>query len=256
MKNVKLFGLLILGSLMFAIGCNDDDEDPDPQPTPVSDVNFDFEYRVGSETFQAGQTYTLDGVDVKFDRAYFYIGGIKMENAAGDMVEQKDKYIIVTEPGSYSIGEFTAGDYTGGEFFVGVAPEENSQSEDDFTSRPDDDPLAMQDPSMHWNWNAGYRFLRVDGQIDTDGDGTFETVLQYHIGRDQYLVNLSYDKAVTLAEGANSVEFVFDFAGLFDGIDLSVEHETHTIISDDPAKDETELVEAVIANYPKAFLIK
>ncbi len=37
-------------------------------------------------------------------------------------------------------------------FFVGVDPESNNQSEDDFTSRPADDPLSEQVPSMHWNW--------------------------------------------------------------------------------------------------------
>ncbi|MBK7304311.1 MAG: hypothetical protein IPI90_13940 [Saprospiraceae bacterium] len=28
-----------------------------------------------------------------------------------------------------------------------------------------DSPLAFQDPSMHWGWTSGYRFIALEGMI-------------------------------------------------------------------------------------------
>ena len=227
MTNSKLLLLALMSATLFFTSC-DDDETTIQEGT----VNMMFEYKVGEDAFEIGKTYTIGGTAVQFDLANFYVGGITFMPEHGDggtPVSVDGKYLLVTpDAGAQEVTTLEAGHWHEVEFFVGVAPEENSQSEEDFTTRPADDPLAMQDPPMHWNWNTGYRFVRIDGMVDTDGDGTVETLMAFHLGTDAFLTNLSYEIHKDVEDGANMVHFEFDFEKLFEGIDLSTEYVTHT----------------------------
>ena len=108
----------------------------------------------------------------------------------------------------------------------------------------------MQTPAMHWNWNAGYRFLRVDGLVDTDGDGTPSDILEIHIGTDNFLT----EAAVMLQKDAedndqNIIELEFDIANLFTDIDLTTENITHT-------GDYPDLAIKIKDNIPTSFTKK
>jgi hypothetical protein len=111
---------------------------------------------------------------------------------------------------------------------VGVDPVTNAQTEMDFTSRQPSDPLSIKDPDMHWNWMTGYKFLRVDGDADTDGDGTVDTGIAYHIGSDPFLKNYEISKTIPLKNGQNTMYFTLDLNIFFNGVDLSTELDTHT----------------------------
>ena len=229
MKHTKLLLLALISATLFFTACEDDNSEPTIQE---GTVNMMFEYKVGEEAFEIGKTYTIGGTAVQIDLANFYVGGITLMPEHGDggtPVSLDGKYLLVTpDAGAQELATIETGHWHEIEFFVGVGPTENSQSESDFTNRPSDDPLAIQEPPMHWNWNAGYRFIRVDGMVDTDGDGTVETLMQFHIGTDAFLTNLSYEIHKDVEEGANMVHFEFDLEKAFEGIDLKTEYETHT----------------------------
>lgn len=228
MNNFKLLFLALIGATLFFTACDDDDEPSIQEGT----VNMMFEYKVGDEAFEAGKTYTIGGTAVQIDIANFYVGGITFmpeEGDGGAPVSVDGKYLLVTaNSGAQEVTTLETGHWHEIEFFIGVGPEENSQSEEDYTTRPADDPLAIQSPPMHWNWNTGYRFVRIDGMVDTDGDGTVETLMELHLGTDPFLTNLSYTIHKDVEEGANMVHFQFDLEKAFEGIDLRTEHETHT----------------------------
>ena len=118
-------------------------------------------------------------------------------------------------------------------------------STEDFTTRAPSDPLAAQDYQMHWNWNTGYKFLRVDGRSDTDGDGVVDTDITYHIGSDPLLSNLNF----ALENLSEEVTIEFDLAKLFAGVDFTVDIDTHT-------GNNLPLAQKLVANYSTAFSIK
>ena len=149
-------------------------------------------------------------------------------------------YILVKpEKTQHQITDLDAGRYSTVQFFVGIDDKENDQSEDDFTSRASGDPLAMDNPSMHWGWNGGYKYIRIDGMTDTDGDGTPETPLAFHLGNFEMfelITNFQFPIQNDFEGGSNSLEFEVDLAKLFTEIDLSTQTDTHVFNNVDLAK--------------------
>ncbi|MEZ4938778.1 MAG: MbnP family protein [Crocinitomicaceae bacterium] len=49
-------------------------------------------------------------------------------------------------------------------------------------------PLAPQVPTMHWGWTGGYNFLVLEGNIDTDGNGSLDGFFEFHcVGDDSFI---------------------------------------------------------------------
>lgn len=234
MKTSKILFLTLLSATLIFSACDDD------EPTiNEGTVNMMFEYKVGEDAFETGKVYEINGTAVQFDLVNFYVGGIEFKPEHGDdtaPVSVDGKYLLVTpDAGAQEVATIPTGHWHTAKFYIGVGAEENGQSEADFTSRDADDPLSVQTPPMHWNWNSGYRFVRIDGSVDTDGDGTPETTMEIHLGTDAYLTEVSYDIHKDIEAGSNMVHFEFDVAKALGGIDLSQEHETHTFDNEELA---------------------
>ncbi|MFK7932809.1 MAG: MbnP family protein [Saprospiraceae bacterium] len=239
MKNFKSPTLLSF-LLLFALGFTSCDND-----SFSGEVDMTFNLAVDGEAFQTGTTYTLNGTAVEFTNFGFYIGGISFAGEEAESVFQ-DKYLLVTPDNTnFTIGELSKDTYSELSFFVGVDPATNSMSTEDFTTRASSDPLAANDFQMHWNWNSGYKFLRVDGMSDTDGDGVVDTGITYHIGSDALLeyVNLNLENL------SEEVNIEFDFAKLFAGVDFTTDIDTHT-------GNNLPLAQKLVANYSTAFSLK
>ncbi len=221
---IKYFSLAIILAL-FGLACSkDNDSEPD-----MATLAFAFDFHVDGESLELGKDYTINGTTVSFDVANFYIGGIELEQANGTTIGLQNQYLLAGLDNTATLnGEIEVSDISKARFFVGVDPTTNSQSETDFTSRPSNDPLGIQDPAMHWNWNTGYKFLRMDGNTDTDGDGVTETGVAYHLGSDPMLKNFDLTTQIDLEGGENTLTFSFDLATFFTGVDLSTELDTHT----------------------------
>jgi hypothetical protein len=246
MKNLKLL-LLIAATAVFTMtftACDDDDTKMDAEEGAVSMM---FEYAVNGAPFDTATVYEINGTAVKFSIANFYVGGIELMPEEGDAIAVEDKYLLVTpDAGMQEVTTVNTGHYHMAKFFIGVDPETNSQTEDDFTSRDADDPLSIQFPAMHWNWNSGYRFLRIDGRVDTDGDGTVDETMAFHLGTNPMLKEVQYMVHKDVEKGGNMLHFEFDLARLLAGIDLSTDYVTHT-------GNNLPLAEQVRDNIPTAF---
>ena len=245
---LSLFFILTVFSITWTSCDKDDNPTPDPDPEKTT-LEFHFDYVVNGDALVIDDVYTLDGVAVSFNVANFYVGGLRLMNEAGEMTMLEDLYLLVKpDQTEFDLGEITSDHYHMTRFNVGILADDNDQSEDDFTMRDGNvDPLGMQLPSMHWGWNAGYRFMRVDGLVDADGDGTPESAMEFHIGTDNLLTEamVMIHKEVE-AEKTNIVEIQVDLAKLFTDIDLSTDNITHT-------GDGLELAQKVAANIPSAF---
>jgi len=231
--NLKQSFLLLLafGLVTSFYSCDDDDTISKTE----SDVSFAFDYSMGEEEFAYDQVFDLDGTKVSFQAVQFYVGGIKLHPEEGDAVYVDGKYLLVKpNSGPQEIVTLEKKHYHMAEFFIGVDAEDNDQTEDDFDSRSDDDPLARQlDVPMHWNWNSGYIFVRVDAMVDLDGDDQPETPMEYHLGTNNFKRDISLLIHTDVEEDTQDITFNLDVATLFAGLDLSVNYSMHT--GDDPA---------------------
>lgn len=230
--NQLIFGLLFVAVLMTFNSCDDDDA-----TRLDSDLSFQFDYSFADEEFNYNQVYDLNGTAVSFQTVQFYVGGIKLHPEEGDALDVEGKYLLVKpSSGAQEVVTVDKKHYHMAEFFVGVSPEDNDQTEDDFDMRDaETDPLARQnDPPMNWNWAAGYLFVRIDGMVDLDGDGTPETAMEYHLGKDNFLRTVSLIINTDVEQDQQTIAFDFNVAALFTGIDVSETYSMHT--GDAPAE--------------------
>lgn len=229
---MKISYLLIfsISAILFSsTGCK---KDSDGDPTQAY-LNFLLDFNVNGEPLEFNKEYEINGTKMTFIATNFYMGGIKFTQANGDVINLSNQYLLAGLKNGGSINEPLAiSNISRVQFFIGVDSITNMMSENDFTSRPSTDPLGMQDPSMHWSWNTGYRFLRVDGKSDTDGDGTPETPVEYHLGNNNMLKNIDMSTNVTMVAGENDMYIGFDMAKFFTGVDVSTELVTH--VGDNP----------------------
>ena len=80
---------------------------------------------------------------------------------------------------------------------------------------------------MYWaDWNS-YIFLKLEGTMDTDGDGMFDDVnFVYHVGSDPTYEQVNINKGITLAKDQDMALVVeLDVEKLFvrDGAYLDIE---------------------------------
>lgn len=239
--------LFLAISLVSFNACNKDDDDT----VDVAEVEFHFDYLVNGQAYTPGQVYDINGTNVSFENVNFYIGDMAFARTSGNQTTFSGDHLLITpDAGAQAVGEVAPGSFNQLSFFVGVAEDANNQTEEDFTNRKDPDPLAEQTPSMHWSWNSGYKFIRIDGSVDTDGDGTPETGMQFHLGNNDRRATLQFQGAYDLATGKNIMNFEFDIAKLFANIDLSTNYSFHT------TPTETATADTFVANLANALSLK
>jgi len=245
MKKNWFLLLVMIGAGLVIFSCKDDDNTPPGIPEIVpTQVSLEIQTRVGSEIYIPGNKYDINGSQLQIDVAQFYLGNIELDGGNEDY--DIDKYFIGGGSENKFFLDSIKSDRYEIDFGIGVEPDLNSQTTEDFTTRADGDPLGIQDPSMHWNWNTGYKFLRIDGLVDTNGDGTFETAVQYHIRSDAYYKELESQQQVSIEGENDTITLRFDIAGLFKDIDISNGLSTHV-------GDNKELADKLLDNYTEAF---
>ncbi len=225
MKNLLLFAFVTLSVTALFVGCKKDSDD---QPDMV-ELSLAFDFKVGDQDLVLGNDYEINGTMINFEAANYYVGGLSMIQENGTNIDLSQNYLLAGIGNTAAIqGNIEVSNLTQASFFVGVDATTNMQSEADFTSRPTGDALGLQDPAMHWNWMTGYKFLRIDGNTDTDADGTPDTGVAYHLGSAAMLKNFQVNKSIALKGGKNTITFTLDLEKVFSGVDLATELDTHT----------------------------
>lgn len=240
MKHLTFVLLGFLASFTI-ISCG---EDKDTSTT----INLGME--INGQSLVLGDTYDLNGTSVVIDRAAFYLGGLNYVVDGADV--PSNTFIFLIKDGQNAITKALSKESNKLEeikFFVGVDPVTNLQQDISPEERDSSDPLSIQDPSMHWSWNTGYKFLAIDGKADLDNDGVMETSIAYHIGSNPFLTNISVPMNKEL-DGENlSIDLALNLNTFFQDVDFEVETDTHT-------GNNIPLAEKLTANLTSAFDLK
>jgi uncharacterized repeat protein (TIGR04052 family) len=146
-------------------------------------ITLRFAATVGEYTAACGETYTgVDDAEISFNDFRFYVSNIQLLTGDGDTVpleldqdglwqyenvallDFEDATSGCSEAGTEAmnteiVGTAPAGEYVGLQFDMGVPFELNHQ---DVTMAQS--PLNIA--AMWWNWQGGYKFIRIDVMID------------------------------------------------------------------------------------------
>lgn len=175
-------GVLCASLLLGMAGCGDEGDEGDNASNnapETRDVTLNFSGQVNGEAFACGQTYSgvgTSGSALTPADFRFYLHSVELLQADGtatplelaDSPFQTDGLVLIdfedksgpcangtTETNTAITGTAPAGDYTGVRFVLGVPFDLNHN-----------DPTLAASPlnltSMHWNWEGGYKFMRMD----------------------------------------------------------------------------------------------
>lgn len=148
-----------------------------------TEVVLQLNHKVNGQPFILGQTYEVDSTQVSFDRLQYYMCDFVVTHDGGQETALTDKYILVNADDNevHSLGEWDIQSVESVSFGIGVDAAHNVGI--DPTTYPAGHPLAPQQPSMHWGWASGYRFLAFEGfsgdnlsnqsQVHALGDANF-----------------------------------------------------------------------------------
>lgn len=241
MKKLNWIFLVAIMALASACGPGVDDD-----LLPTVDVSLNLKGAFGDELLLMRKDYQFDeNTIIRFNRVSFYLSDVVFINDAEEETGVIDLELIdftdFTEmnPGNADQGlsflgtNIPVGDYTGLKMGLGVPADLNRLSPDD-QSLGDGHPLTS---SIHyWQGWQSYMFAMIEGTIDLNGNGTYETdeSFKYHTGKDEAYETAYLLKSLSLTENMNpELAVTLDIKKIFlnaDGspvFDPSVNKNTH-----------------------------
>jgi hypothetical protein len=196
MKNL----FLILLVFVVITACRDDKPEQ-PDPPAQDELSMTIQPTYGTVDLQLDQTYTTDeGYLVQFTDLKCYMTDVRN----GSSVLCSSALFDYREKGTSffrKVGK--PGEYPSLDTYLGVPSERNHG---DPTALSTSDPLYITNANdMHWGWNPGYIFIKVEAKVDTIPDATenFDHLVVFHVGGDTYIRDLNFSSLTWNASGAN-----------------------------------------------------
>ena len=206
-KSISLFTLL--GLVILFSSCGKDRGD--------LDLNFKLTY--DGEPMVMFQEYTYpSGEKFTLNRVSFYTSNIALD---GNVLKEVE-YFDLTDSHStadgaadgltYNIKDLPAESYSNVKFSLGVTPENNAMTPADF-----ENSNALSRAGEYWNGWQSYVFLKIEGDLDIDGDGASDRGISLHVGGDENFASITFPKPITIApDEVAKAEFFIDLKDAFE----------------------------------------
>jgi len=203
--------LFTLSILLFSIGLM-------AQNDVIIKINHKFE----SDDFELDKIVTAyDGYDLNISRLEYYLNGFAITHDGGQETSVPFHFLInADEVTELNLGSFDITEVESITFSVGV---EESRNHLDPSTFPAGHPLAPQNPSMHWGWAAGYRFIALEGKSGANVSTTY----QIHALGDANYQTLTLPIGGTLNGNTLTISLDADCLAMFNAIDVSTGVVTH-----------------------------
>jgi hypothetical protein len=154
------------------------------------DVNLKLNHYWNGDVFNYNQNYTdHDGNTIVITRVQYYLTGFNLTHDGGQTTSLGDTVILASgNITDYELCNANITSLEGIDFDLGVDANRNHLDPNTYDTPH---PLALQSPSMHWGWSAGYNFLVINGKADTDNDQVPDATFEFHVtSDDNYLRNV------------------------------------------------------------------
>lgn len=171
-----------------------------------------FAFNTPQQTGTAGRMF-------KLTRLEYYVSGIQIVHDGGQVTSIPDLYLLVNPSSnkSYTLGMHAFTQIEGIRFNIGVDPARNHA---DPATYPVSHPLALKNPSMHWGWAAGYRFIALEGFSGASAN-MLTTNFQIHALGDELYKPIQISAPAVLQGNELLVAIQAEYKNALQGIDLS-----------------------------------
>ncbi|MNU74307.1 hypothetical protein D3C71_638040 [compost metagenome] len=229
MKQILILAILV--AVTFS-SCKKNDPKSDHDDMQFPQSRLSLKPMFDSEVLHLDSVYTMsNGYKIQFLelKAYFtdiQAGGSVLKDVAlfdfrisGNRVFQANQ--VVANPGSIQFG-------------IGVP---GSMNHNDPSTFPNTNPLNIAIANdMHWDWNPGYIFFKVEAKVDTivDAITNCNHSLVYHVGTDNFYTTKSVSglQWAQVASGLNEAWLKINMKQFFENssgpIDVKTETTTHS----------------------------
>ena len=211
---MKQFFLLLAGTLAWSAAL----------AQSQSDVQFTFQHQADGVPLVLNQTVfsIWNGKKVLLTRAEFYLSKIELTKEDNTKLPLTDQYLLVQAHKPDTIlaaGAWPVEQIRGLNLYIGVDAAHNHLDPATF---PATHPLSPQDPSMHWGWTSGYRFMAIEGRVDNNNDGIPESVFQWHNLGDPLYTGIKLGQTIVAQNGKLTIPILLDYSKLFNTLDLEI----------------------------------
>jgi hypothetical protein len=210
---------LLFFMVLFSAGCK--------KESSSSEVTVRFNFTFGTQPLVYNQEYLLEGKTIKLELVKFYVSLPALQKATGEWVSFTDPYHLVdlNQP-VMRAGKLPKGDYTALQLGIGVDSTRNIQSDPlaiPATDYPTDHPLNAS-ADMWWGWATGYIFVKLEGRLDANGNGTYSDIedkaISYHPGVAALYTPLLLNKSFSVSGESTELTIQVDMEKLLFNLDL------------------------------------
>ena len=235
---------LLIGTMMMAAlgACKKEDDPASDTPTPATPkISLEFAFMNGPLPFDLANNLLADSAGrlVSFNNVRFYASHTRLDDMGGNELQYyADRFMLVDAANStntFELGPSFDGHVHMVHFNVGLDSLTNHQ--DPMTA-----PAPLNDATMHWGWNpmAGYKFIVLEGQWDSNGNDLIDAnddPFAYQIATDDLLGSKSIMSHMDVfADSDATLSVHIDMAQVAQGWAISDHPDSHTTFPGDPAE--------------------
>jgi len=184
-------------------------------------TSFTIHPYMGTAPFVLNSVYRSLANDqyIKPTSLRYYLSKISIFHDGGIVTSFPTLYILVdhAEPTTFQLGSQPITRVDSIAFSIGV---DSARNHLDPATYPPFHPLSPQDPSMHWGWTSGYKFMAYNLLSDAD-TVAMKYVTEIHALGDANYNRVSVAVPSIARDGKVSIDLHADVAELLRGIDVS-----------------------------------
>jgi len=180
------------------------------------DLSFNLTYE--DEPLVMFEDYSYPtGENFSLSRVSFYISNLSLDDELLkdvdyiDLTESHSTRAGSTDGYSYAFDNLPVGDYNDLLLSMGVNAVDNAKNPADFESTS-----ALSRSGEYWNAWESYVFYKIEGMMDSNGDGTKDKGISLHIGGDDVFRTISFPKPISIDGDARATaKITIDLAKVF-----------------------------------------
>lgn len=230
---MKRFSLLALISLVTLFSCNKDKNQSGHGDVLFEQSSLKMKPVFGPADLALDSVYTMsNGFQIQFTELKAYFTDIQ---SGGNVLKDAALFDFrLTGTQVFQVAQQPVFNPTSIQFGIGV-PE--SINHNDPSAFPSANPLnSIIANDMHWDWNPGYIFFKVEAKVDTIPDGitNCDHNVIYHVGTDPYFTAKTISNLQWLEpySGSHVATLKLDLKNFFEhsgnAIDVKTEFTTHS----------------------------